>query len=391
MTPQNSSLVSDERAAALGKHKTAGTGRGLGGRVAASDQKTIWIDLDNSPHVPFFMPIIDEIQKRGHKVVLTAKDSYQVRDLIALHGISCKVIGSHWGKNPALKVIGTCIRSLQLLPFLLRKRPDLAVSHGSRGQLIASVALGIRKVVIFDYEFASSLTSIRPDWVFMPDLIPDSPSAIARDHIGKYPGLKEDVYVPRMKPDLSVRSQLGLSTSDVVVVLRPPATEAHYHNPESEKLFDAAIEVLTQHPQVRVVLLPRNKKQGRELRASLGPWIEKSKIIIPERVIDGLHLIWACDLVISGGGTMNREAAALGVPVYSIFRGRTGAVDRYLAQSNRLTLLETVDDVRSKLVLKKRDDAPFDSDGQSAACRFISEGIISIAEHQCLPNSAVAS
>src|ERR1700722_3880381 len=158
--------------------------------ASTTGQKTIWIDLDNSPHVPFFLPIIDEIRSRGHKVVLTAKDSYQVRDLVALHGVSCKMIGSHWGKNSALKVIGTCVRSLQLLPFLLKNRPDLAVSHGSRAQLIASVTLGIRKLVILDYEFASSLTSIRPDWVFMPDVIPDYPSAVARDHVGKYPGLK---------------------------------------------------------------------------------------------------------------------------------------------------------------------------------------------------------
>jgi uncharacterized protein len=384
MTPQNISIAPAEDKKSV-QHHADGAGTDHLGRVAAAGRKTIWIDLDNSPHVPFFLPIIDELRKRGHAVVLTAKDSYQVRDLLALHGISCRVIGSHWGKNHALKVIGTCVRSIQLLPFLLKNKPDLAVSHGSRAQLLASVAMRIRKLVILDYEFASSLTSIRPDWVFMPNLIPDFPEAVARNHVGKYPGLKEDVYVPHMKPDPKVRAQLGLSDSDVVVVMRPPATEAHYHNPESETLFDASIELLTQNSQVRVVLLPRNKKQDRELRASLGAWIEKAKIIIPEQVIDGLHLIWACDLVISGGGTMNREAAALGIPVYSIFRGKTGAVDRYLADSKRLTMLESVEDVRTKIVLKKRADTPLNSDGQSAACRFISEGIISIAENQCLP------
>jgi predicted glycosyltransferase len=386
MTPQNTSLISVEDKSSDHFQANGAVAKNAG-QLSRADQKTIWIDLDNSPHVPFFMPIIDELRKRGHKVVLTAKDSYQVRDLLDLHGLSCKVIGSHWGKNHALKIIGTCVRSVQLLPFLLSKRPDLAVSHGSRAQLIASTAMGVRKVVIFDYEFASNLTSVRPDWVFMPNLIPDSPQSIASDHVGKYPGLKEDVYVPRMKPDPNVRALLGLTASDIVVVMRPPATEAHYHNPEAETLFDASIDLLTQNPLVRTVLLPRNKKQERALRATLGPWIEKGKIIIPERVIDGLHLIWACDLVISGGGTMNREAAALGIPVYSIFRGRTGAVDRYLADSKRLTMLESVEDVHTKIVLRKRDDTPLNSDGQSAACRFISEGIISIVEHQCLPTA----
>src|SRR5579862_2659285 len=152
MTTQNIPLDSIERIAKSGQRQPSGVERDPGGRVSPTEQKTIWIDLDNSPHVPFFLPIIDELRKRGHNVVLTAKDSYQVRDLIALHGISCRVIGSHWGKNRALKVIGTCVRSVQLLPFLLRERPDLAVSHGSRAQLLASVALGIRKLVILDYE-----------------------------------------------------------------------------------------------------------------------------------------------------------------------------------------------------------------------------------------------
>ena len=46
---------------------------------------------------------------------------------------------------------------------------------------------------------------------------------------------------------------------------------------------------------------------------------------------------------------MNREAAALGVPVYSIFRGTTGAVDKYLEEEGRLTMLKSVEDVKSRL------------------------------------------
>ena len=300
------------------------------------------------------MPIIDELRKRGHKVVLTAKDSYQVRDLLDLHGLSCKVIGSHWGKNHALKIIGTCVRSVQLLPFLLSKRPDLAVSHGSRAQLIASTAMGVRKVVIFDYEFASNLTSVRPDWVFMPNLIPDSPQSIASDHVGKYPGLKEDVYVPRMKPDPNVRALLGLS--DVRHRCRNAAACNRSSLSQSREPKHCSMppsNCLRKTHWFESCCCRATKSKERALRATLGPWIEKGKIIIPERVIDGLHLIWACDLVISGGGTMNREAAALGIPVYSIFRGRTGAVDRYLADSKRLTMLESVEDVRTKIVLRK--------------------------------------
>jgi len=134
-----------------------------------------------------------------------------------------------------------------------------------------------------------------------------------------------------------------------------------------------------------VILLPRNEKQAQTLRNRWGKWIANRKIVIPEHVVDGLNLIWFSDLVVSGGGTMNREAAALGVPVYSIFRGRIGAVDKYLAEKGRLTLLESAEDVHTKIVVKRRTHAQWDSTRRSAALDCIVEAIISIAEHQCLP------
>src|SRR3989442_14979658 len=146
----------------------------------------------------------------------------------------------------------------------------------------------------------------------------------------------------QLRPDPSVKDQLGLDGRDLVVTVRPPATEAHYHKPEAEVLLDAALGLLTHRPDVRVILLPRNEKQAQTLRKQWGKWIANRKIVIPEHVVDGLNLIWFSDLIISGGGTMNREAAALGVPVYSIFRGKIGAVDHYLSMRGRLVLLESV-------------------------------------------------
>jgi hypothetical protein len=174
---------------------------------------------------------------------------------------------------------------------------------------------------------------------------------------------------------------------ELLVTVRPPATEAHYHNPESDRLLKAALIFLTAQHDVRVVLLPRNDRQSAALRKEWGEQIAKGKIVIPAQVMDGLNLIWHSDLVISGGGTMNREAAALGVPVYSIFRGKMGAVDRYLAGAGRLVFVEHVEDIYTKIVLKRREPARggFGARG-SEALRQISEAIISIAEHRCLPS-----
>jgi predicted glycosyltransferase len=178
---------------------------------------------------------------------------------------------------------------------------------------------------------------------------------------------------------------LGLGQDELVVTVRPPATEAHYHNPESEQFFAASLGFLLDQPATRVVMLPRNQTQASLLCSRWARAIDAGRIIVPEQALDGLNLIWNSDLVISGGGTMNREAAALGVPVYSIFRGRIGAVDQCLAQSGRLTLIEKVEDIRTKIVLERRTPALRNSDNRSAALDSIVAAIISITEHQCLP------
>jgi predicted glycosyltransferase len=347
--------------------------------------KRIWIDLDNSPHVPFFLPIIEELKKRGHQVILTARNSYQVCELLKFHQVSCKVIGKHWGKNRALKIFGTLLRAAQLLPWMVGKKADLAVSHGSRAQLLGSFVLGIPTVTIVDYEFTAHVAALRSDWIFMPYYIPTDAAQRAKKQAMKYPGLKEDVYVPRFRPDPSLRSELGLTSDDLVVTVRPPATEAHYHNAEAEVLLDAALDLLVERPDARVILLPRNEKQAEALRKDWEKWINKQKIIIPEHVVDGLNLIWISDLVISGGGTMNREAAALGVPVYSIFRGTIGAVDKYLASSGRLVLIESVEDIGTKIILKRRPPVSREDIQSNPVLESIVAGIISIAERQCLP------
>ena len=313
--------------------------------------KVVWIDIDNSPHVPFFLPIIHELQSRGVEFLLTARDAYQVRDLLKHFNMPCQVIGKHYGKNKVLKVLGNCVRAAKLFPVAMGKRPDLAVSHGSRAQVIVSKSLGIPTLLMHDYEFSVKTGFLESDWILMPDVIPRGAMTKKKDRVLKYPGLKEDVYVPQFNPDRAILNQLHLNPDDLIVTLRPPATEAHYHNPESDVLFDETVRYLSEQPHVRVVVLPRGARQNEQLRQSLGALLASGQFVIPEEAVNGLNLIWFSDLVISGGGTMNREAAALGVPVYSIFRGKLGAVDKYLAVNGRLVVIENVHDVRAKIRL----------------------------------------
>jgi uncharacterized protein len=321
-----------------------------------SKGKKIWIDLDNSPHVPFFAPIIEELRKRGHTVLLTARDCFQVCDLADLMHLDYRRVGRHYGKHTFWKLTGLGLRSLQLLPEIVRDRPQLAISHGSRSQLVAANLLGIPSVTVADYEFAKIWMLVRPSWVITPEVIPSDRMNCPSERVLNYPGIKEDVYVPRFKPDSSIVTRLGLNgSSGIIVLIRPPATEAHYHRPETDELFSSVLTFLASRPDVKMLLLPRNERQANDIRGKWATLFSKGQAFIPSQVTDGLNLIWHSDLVISGGGTMNREAAALGVPVYSIFRGETGAVDRYLTSQERMTMIETPDDVGRKLFLRKRN------------------------------------
>ncbi|MHC1725265.1 MAG: DUF354 domain-containing protein [Syntrophobacteraceae bacterium] len=341
-------------------------------------KKKIWIDLDNTPHVPFFKPIIEELNKRGYPVFLTARDCFQVCGLADLSHLKYKRIGRHYGKNVFMKVFGLVFRSLQLSPIVCREKPDLVVSHGSRSQQMLAEALRIPTVIILDYEYAKVLVS--PTWVIAPEIIPTDNMHSVKKGVLKYPGIKEDVYVPDFRPDPSIMDELKVSSRDIMVTIRPPATEAHYHNPESEQLFAAVMDNLGQMSGVQLVLLPRNGKQAEEIKSAWPDLFKSRKAVIPEKVVDGLNLIWHSDLVISGGGTMNREAAALGVPVYSIFRGKIGAVDKYLAGANRLTLLTSVSDVLTKIKIEKRTAGNSNSQDRQALLAIV-EGIIRIAEN----------
>lgn len=364
--------------------------RDRAGSSARTSQKTkkIWIDLDNSPHVPFFLPIIEGLKKANYQVLLTARDSYQVCELLRLHNLSCRVLGKHYGKKQILKLAGTALRAAQLMPIALKEKPDLLVSHGSRAQFLVGQALRIPTVMMLDYEFVNATAFLHPDWLFVPEVIPAGHFAQREDHVFRYQGLKEDVYVARLKPDPGVRKQLGIGADELVVTLRPPANEAHYHNPESEQFLTECLTFLLEQSNLRIVMLPRNHNQSAALRAEWSRAIDEKRIVIPDSAVDGLNLIWNSDLVISGGGTMNREAAALGVPVYSIFRGRLGAVDEYLSKTGRLTMLEKLEDVRTKIALTPRKQGQPDTVNRRDALGCILNAVISIAEHKCLPQQS---
>lgn len=318
-------------------------------------KKRIWIDIDNSPHVLFFGPIARRLREAGHEVIITARACAQTHGLLELHQIPFVPIGRHYGKSLLPKLIGLGVRSLQLLRFALRQRIDLAVSHGSRSLVWTAYLLRIPCVTLYDYEHVyTGIFNRFSTKVLLPELIPDEvlrSIGLAPWKVARYPGLKEEVYLGDFHPDSEIYRQLGIKKDQVLVTMRPPATMAHYHHPKSELLFEAALQHVLAQKETVAVVLPRSEDQRRVLLES---YARHNGLLIPEKPVDGLNLLWHSDLVISGGGTMNREAALLGVPVFSIFSGKQGAVDQSLVRQGKLQFVYCLKDVQ-RIVPRKRE------------------------------------
>jgi predicted glycosyltransferase len=208
---------------------------------------------------------------------------------------------------------------------------------------------------MFDYEFVfTDLFTKYSAKVLVPDLVPDEAfdkRLLRNSRLVKFPGIKEQLYATDFVPNDRVLDELRLDRGSVIVVLRPPATVAHYHVEASERLFDDSIEWLEGKENIITVVLPRTKHQYESLAKSLHG---KSNFRLLAKPINGLSLLYHSDIVISGGGTMNREAAVLGLPVFSIFLGKEGAVDKYLSSKGLLTFVKSKEDLM-KIEIRKRE------------------------------------
>jgi len=313
---------------------------------AHNDGRRVWIDMTNSPHVLVLRPVIDEFRRRGWDVTVTAREFAQTIPLLERFGIEHTVIGRHRGRNIAAKAWGMAARTSQMIAFGRGKGFHLAMSHASNDLPVASRVLGIPHVTMFDYEFAKLSHSINVRFSTRA-LIPDAISVEALapyggtdENVDRYPGLKEEYYLADFEPDASILGELGLDPAKVLVVLRTPPSMAAYHRMENP-VFDDVMRRIAARDDVQAVVLLRTPDQ----RAGVEE-IGADNLIIPDKVVDAQSLVHYADLVISGGGTLNREAVALGTPAYTVFHGIMGAVDLDLIAQGRLHRLESADALR---------------------------------------------
>jgi hypothetical protein len=313
----------------------------------------IWIDMTAPAHVLVFRPVIERLKARGHDVTVTARDYAQTLELLQMQRIDHFAFGRHGGASQAQKALALFRRTGAMRRFGQKRDFQLALAHGSNDLALAAASLGIPAANTFDYEFAVQQHNIGcrlARRVMVPDRIP--PERLERFGVGpdklvQYPGLKEEYYLADFTPDASALDELGVDRERVVVVFRPPPDVSLYHR-KSNPLFPQVLDHLGRHDGVHAVVIPRTDAQRAYVRE-----LDLPSVIVPDGAVDAQSLIALADLVISAGGTMNREAVALGTPVYTTYGGRLGGVDEALIRENRLRPLT---DPRA-IEIQKKDGA----------------------------------
>jgi uncharacterized protein len=287
-------------------------------------------------HVLVLRPIIERLRAQGHEVLVTSRDYAQTQELLALHRMEHTKIGKHGGASRASKLVRLIQRTAGMRRFGKARGFDLAIAHGSNDIAIASRMLGIPEANMHDYEFAVLQHHVGcrlAKRVIFPDSVP--PERLKRFGVGpetlfRYPGFKEEYYLADFEVDPDALEQVGVDTERVVVIVRPPPDVSLYHR-KSNPLFPQVLARVGSDPGVHAVVLPRTEEQRKYVRSLALP-----SLIVPDHAVEAQSLVALADLVVSAGGTMNREAVALGTPVYTTYGGRLGGVDEALIRANRL-------------------------------------------------------
>jgi hypothetical protein len=313
----------------------------------------VWIDISAPAHVLVFRPLIALLLEQGDEVEVTTRDYAQTLELLERHGLEAEVIGAHGGRSRVGKAASLFGRLRALKSWAKGRSHDLALAHGSHELTITARRLGIPSATTHDYEYATlqhHLGDRAATKVVVPEAIP--PERMARFGVRppkllQYPGLKEEYYLHDFEPDQGVLDELLVNRDRILVVVRTPPDVSLYHR-RSNPFFPKLLGHLGRESSVQAVVLPRSPEQRDYVRG-----LELPSVIVPDGAVDAQSLIALADLVVSAGGTMNREAAALGVPVYTTYGGRIGGVDEMLIREGRLRPLT---DPRALELEKRADD-----------------------------------
>ena len=299
----------------------------------------VWIDVANSPQPVLFGPIAAAFVERGDEVLVSYRDHAQTEELTLERWPAAVRIGdpSPPGYRKAFSIAA---RVRELRSFARAEKPDVALSHNSFAQILATRSLRIPTVTAMDYEHhpANHFAFRGAHRILLPEAVPADvvrrQGAVPRK-IVRYEGLKEEVYLGRMQPDPGILAELGVERppGGLVVITRSAAAGALYH-PGENQIFHDCLRELDRRGDVATIAIARFPEQ-RDALLALG----LDSVTVPDRVVDGGALLLAADAFIGAGGTMSREAALLGLDTWSAFAGNRPTVDRWLEDQGKLRVL----------------------------------------------------
>ncbi|ASJ09025.1 hypothetical protein A3L11_07200 [Thermococcus siculi] len=287
----------------------------------------IWVDITNAPHVHFFKGVIRELEKAGHEVLITTREFDGLTGILDMYGFDYYVVGRHGGATLEGKLIAGTERMYRLSKLIIEEKPDLALYKHSAEAPRVAFGLQIPSIGFVDNE-----TAVAQNKLILPYtkllLFPKAIDAYDLLRCGADPngmrpvnGFSELAHLYGFKPERKVLGELGLKRNGYIVMRTEPVKANYFNGPEKSVLED----VIPLLPDIPIVLFPRTPEQRERFERF-------DNVIMPERPVDSLSLLYYARLMIGAGGTMNREAIALGTPTISTYPGRLLAVTKWLVE-----------------------------------------------------------
>jgi len=290
--------------------------------------KTLWFDITNTPHVHFLSPIINRYRSRAD-IVISVRD-YVETIALARHKFKTKflVVGQHGGRNKIRKV-SKMLNRLSALRMRVNGF-DFALSCG-----------GFEACLLAKWRHKSSIVfddnDISPNWMysrfasysFFPDAVPMNillTQGFKPQTTYQYRGYKEDIYIADYDPDSTFLDSIPYRD---YVVVRPENKMANYVESRTRSIVPELLRTLS-NSGIRILYLPRTDSERKYA-------YDVDSVFIPRTTVNGLDVCFFSRAVISGAGSLTREAVCLGKPAISFYPGkRLLAVDKKMIQDGWL-------------------------------------------------------
>lgn len=287
-----------------------------------------WLDLLTPKQILFFGPVIDELKSSKVDVLATSRRYREVGPLAERAGLDLRYVGERGSKGQEEQLLAATRRQAEMIPVVKEFDPDVAVSIASAVCARVAFGLGVKHIAVNDSphsEIAGRLSLPLSHHLLCPWVIPYKAwekFGIQKKQVVTYHALDPAAWLKREPIGGPVPR---LDSNRKTITVRVQESDAPYLANADMGWTDRLLAaLLDEFPKINLVALCRYDYQVEEIKGKFG-----SRCIVPDEVVNGHGLLSATDLFVGMGGTMNSEAALMGVPTISAFQGSL-YTDRYL-------------------------------------------------------------